>query len=220
MLNLRNVGFLGALTEPKPDIYQVGIRTTSTSTSITLPSNLQQGDIVIVASVSDNASQTSPSGWTSIYSSTLNSTQSKAMYKIMGSTPDTSLSGLASSSAHIAVAFRNVNATTPIDNTVAIGGSSTNSRVVIPTNTTITPNTRMIAIGFVDDDSADRFNEPQGDGGGWEAGGFAANTATVMLVSKIIREPRTVTPGEFIYYIADVENTDFWNAISFSLRQK
>jgi hypothetical protein len=89
-----------------PQISYIG-QTQSTTTSITLPTGLQENDLVIIASASDGTTQTLPVGYTNGQSGN-QQVRFRWSYKFMGATPDTTATGLSPNSVHIAFAFRGV----------------------------------------------------------------------------------------------------------------
>jgi hypothetical protein len=90
-----------------PQISYIG-QTQSTTTSITLPTGLQENDLVVIASASDATAQTLPLGYTNGQNGNV-AVQYRWSYKFMGATPDTTATGLSPTSVHIAFAFRGVN---------------------------------------------------------------------------------------------------------------
>jgi hypothetical protein len=100
--------------------------------TITLPAGLQQGDVVYV-NARDVGAPTS-GGWTTIASE---STWWKVVRKVMGATPDTSISfaagGATAGSAGVASAFRGVDTTTPED-VSAVVVTSDNASSATPAN--------------------------------------------------------------------------------------
>jgi len=89
-----------------PQISYIG-QTQSTTTSITLPTGLQENDLVVIASASDATAQTLPVGYTNGQNGN-QGVQYRWSYKFMGVTPDTTATGLSPTSVHIAFAFRGV----------------------------------------------------------------------------------------------------------------
>jgi len=89
-----------------PQISYIG-QTQSTTTSITLPTGLQENDLVVIASASDVTAQTLPIGYTNGQNGN-QGVQYRWSYKFMGVTPDTTATGLSPTSVHIAFAFRGV----------------------------------------------------------------------------------------------------------------
>jgi len=89
-----------------PQISYIG-QTQSTTTSITLPTGLQENDLVVIASASDATAQTLPIGYTNGQNGN-QGVEYRWSYKFMGSTPDTTATGLSPTSVHIAFVFRGV----------------------------------------------------------------------------------------------------------------
>jgi len=89
-----------------PQISYIG-QTQSTTTSITLPTGLQENDLVIIASASDGTAQTLPQGYTNGQNGN-DAVEYRWSYKFMGATPDTTATGLSPTSVHIAFVFRGV----------------------------------------------------------------------------------------------------------------
>jgi hypothetical protein len=89
-----------------PQIQYIG-QTQSTGTTITLPTGLQENDLVIIASASDGTAQNIPTGYINGQNGN-QGVQYRWSYKYMGSVPDTTATGLSPTSVHIAFAFRNV----------------------------------------------------------------------------------------------------------------
>jgi hypothetical protein len=104
--------------------------------SITLPGTLVANDIVIAFCATSAGTVATPSGWTEIHSDgSINATndQGGAYYKIMPSTPDTSVSfwdsgsGTSEAGAGLAFAFRGVDTGNPVDTSAEYEGTDTNS---------------------------------------------------------------------------------------------
>jgi hypothetical protein len=111
---------------------------------------LQQGDLVIVAtgftSTSNLNAGVTSSGWTEVcdlYSDDSRDSNLAVCYKVMGSTPDTSVTCIAStaggnSSCSVVQAFRGVDTTTPLDATTT---TATGINTGVPNSPSITPTT-------------------------------------------------------------------------------
>ena len=138
-----------------------GVSANGTNATINLtPIGLQQGDIIVVIqSIGENYSDllTAPSGFTklsSAFNSDTYAINSTISYKIMGVTPDSSItllgldnwySGSQSANAGIAYCFRGVDKTTPIDvTTVSAGGSNTGTPTP-PGITTVTDGAMILS---------------------------------------------------------------------------
>lgn len=126
----------------------------STGTTITLPTGLQQNDIVIIASMSDDVAQNLPNtSWINIQNGNTNSVQYRWSYKRMGATPDTTATNLSSSSVAIAFAFRGVATTGQFDVTTPAIATNTIGMPDPPSITTVTNNAMVVVVGFLDDDA-------------------------------------------------------------------
>jgi hypothetical protein len=121
--------------------------------SLSVPANLQTGDMLIILTASDSSLPAIPAGYTSMYLGG-SSIRYMAAYKFMGATVDTQISGLTNNTTttHMAFAFRGVSQTSP----VALGNVNTTTTTPTPGSVTITNapnnNARIISLGFLDDD--------------------------------------------------------------------
>jgi hypothetical protein len=123
----------------------------STSGTLTLPSSLQEGDIVIVGVGSDSSTPALPSGWINISAQTSANQQQRTFYKVMGSVPDTSvaITGISTASTGFAVAVRGGDAPA-ISFLVSTG---TTGMPNPPNLTGVAANSIVFAMGFLDDDN-------------------------------------------------------------------
>ncbi len=139
------------------------------ASTLSLPGEIQTNDIILVASVSDNGTLATPSGYTSISSSTTGGPSYQLSYKRVGVTMDTQVSGLSSNItdssgvknevAHVALVFRGVVSTgTPFVTNSATGTTNPNP----PSITTNTINFTSVAFGFLDDKSITTITPPTG----------------------------------------------------------
>jgi hypothetical protein len=146
-------------------IEQVGSVTYAVdSSTITLPTGLQEGDLVIICSSSDDELQNLPTGYTNGQNGS-NEVRYRWSYKFMGITPDSTASGLTlTESVHMAFSFRNVNQTISFDApTPAVNIISNIGMPNPPSITTRTPGAAVIGIGFLDDDAvASSVTAPSG----------------------------------------------------------
>ena len=144
-LKFRKIEFVGAT-------YGLG-----NSSSFNLPSGLQENDIVIVASYSDDFTVGLPTGYTAGQSGRPWSTGYRWAWKRMGSTPDTQVSGVTGNSStlygHIAMVFRNVNKTTTLDVSSPTVTDSDTGMPNCPSITTSNNNAMIVIIGYLDDDA-------------------------------------------------------------------
>lgn len=184
------------------------------SGTLTLPSGLQQGDVVIVGIGSDGSLANTPSGWTSINGTTQGTEYARTIYKVMGATPDTSvsISGISISSAAIAIAVRGVNATTILDVTPTVS-SNISGMPDCPSITTVNSNTLGIIIGYLDDDNvSSSVTAPIG----YENLTVIESTTagqTVMLATKNLTTLGTESPSAF-----GGTGTDDWVGVTIALR--
>lgn len=121
---------------------------TTTGTTITLPTGLLQNDIVVICGMSPSTAQNLPTGYTNGQNGSSNSTRYRWSYKRMGATPDTTASGLSSNSVTIAVVFRGVNTTTILDVTPPTRATSDRDFANPPSITTTTNNSMVVAVAF------------------------------------------------------------------------
>ncbi len=125
----------------------------STTGTLTLPTGLQQNDLVIVASYRDDTTVALATGYTNGQQGLSNSVNYRWAYKFMPATPDTTITGLDSTNViHIAMVFRGVNTTTPLDVTVPAVATNTAGMPNPPSITPVTNNSMIVAIGYLDDD--------------------------------------------------------------------
>ena len=110
----------------------------------------------------------------------------------------------------IAIAFRNVNTTTPLD--VTTTKNSSGSRPNPPAITTSTDDTMIVAFGFIDDQSGvDTLTAPSG----YTQAAYNYNSsynASVMAIYKALPSAGTDDPGQF------GGDTDSVTAMTFALR--
>jgi hypothetical protein len=191
-------------------ITLVGTPTTSATTSISLPTGLQQNDLVVICSVADSTTQSLPTGYTNGQNGASNSTNYRWSYKFMGVTPDTTATNLASSSAHIAFAFRGVDTTTPLDVTSPAIATATSGMPNSPSITTTTDTAMIVAAGFLDDDAvAASVTAPST----YTLINAAQNGATVMAAYKLKSPAGADDPAVF-----GGSGTDSWVGATFALR--
>jgi hypothetical protein len=140
---------LGSTVQFPKRILYAG-NTSSTTTSINMPSGLQGGDIVIVATYLSGSTPATPTGYTLGQSGFTNSVGYMWAYKRMGGVPDTTAGGL-SAGVSVAAVFRYVNVTTPIDS-IATAISGTSGMPDCPEITTVKDRSTIVALGFLDND--------------------------------------------------------------------
>jgi hypothetical protein len=125
----------------------------STTGTLTLPAGLQQNDLVIVASYRDDATAALATGYTNGQTGTSNSVNYRWAYKFMPATPDTTITGLSTTGIiSIALVFRGVNTTTPLDVAAPTVATNTAGMPDSPSITPVTNNSMIVALGYLDDD--------------------------------------------------------------------
>jgi hypothetical protein len=202
----------------------IGATSSENSTSITLPSGLAQNDIVIVASMFDaftGSAPNLPTGYTagsdsiteSLFFATWFATW-RWSYKKMGVTPDTTASGLTAQAdcAHIALAFRDVDGTTPLDVSPPTSSIGSSGMPVCPAITMANTGVSVI-IGFLDDDLASDTTAPTGYSLAINKTFGVANTGgTIMAAYKQV-SAGTETPTIF-----GGTGSDSWSGVTIGLR--
>lgn len=188
--------------------------TSSTGTSITLPSGLQQNDVVFIASASDGTTQNLPTGYTNGQNGVAIDTFYRWSYKVMGATPDTTASGLSSTSVHIAFAFRGVNTTNIFDQTTPSVASGTGGMPNPPAIITQRIYSNVVCIGFLDDDIVASATPPAN----YEpiivaTYGSSGNGATIMAAYTVAAVAGSYNPGTF-----NGSGNDEWAAATFAIR--
>jgi hypothetical protein len=128
-----------------------GFITAAGTSSIDLPSGLRPGDLVIVASSADGDFPNYASGYTA--------GQRRGgdigiqwCYKIMPNPVDTTATGLSSGNdfAHLAIAFRRVSPTSPLDVASPSLAEASSGSPNSPSITTVTPGSMIVSIGSID----------------------------------------------------------------------
>jgi hypothetical protein len=123
--------------------------TTSQLSSITLPTGLQQNDVVIICTMSPTTTVTLPNtGWTNGQNGSSNDVRYRWSYKRMGATPDTTATNLSGTSITIAFAFRGVNTSVILDVTPPARATDDRDEANPPSITTTTNNSMVVAVAF------------------------------------------------------------------------
>jgi len=123
--------------------------------SLTLPAGIVESDIVVVVGgYLGGTSPATPTDYTSLKTQTATSIGARMSRKIMGPTPDTTVSGLdATDTIHIAAIFRNVDTTTPMDATTLSNSGNFN-----PANpgsiTTVSDGSLIVIAAMINHDAA------------------------------------------------------------------
>ena len=109
--------------------------TTSTASTITIPSTASSGDIAILFDTSTTTTDTIPSGWTSISGVTTTGIRQNVSYKILSATdPNTSVTGMAGTTRKVMVVYRGNTLITNVLPSVIASQATT----ATPTNQTLT----------------------------------------------------------------------------------
>jgi hypothetical protein len=194
----------------------VGTATSSTNSStINLPSGLQEDDIVFIASFSDGSSVNLPTGYTNGQTGTTNTVGYRWSYKIMGATPDSTAAGLTSRSdtVHIAFALRGVSSVI-FDATTPSITTNTSGMPNPPSITTVTTFAKVIKLGFLDDDIVTNVGAPTGfDMIISATAGSAGAGGTIMAAFKTQDSPGSTGTGAF-----SGAGTDSWVGATFAIR--
>lgn len=109
---------------------------------------LLQNDVVVVCVGMNTAagSLVVPSGWTALATGTYSGLNYALYYKSMGSTPDATVTvkPVTTTGAALAMAYRGVNQTTPIDATTTVATNTLNP----PSITTVTAKAMVVAVAL------------------------------------------------------------------------
>ena len=207
--------------------------------TITLPTCLEN-DIVIVG-VShpvtfDTIVSMTTSGYTTvadIYGSDTEDTNLGVFYKVMGSTPDTTAvwAGCAQSTcgeAAIAMVFRNIDTTNPMDVAATTATGASSGRPVTPTIDPVTPGGMAVLVGSTGQDTIDTaYVYPGGfmgraiaNSGDTDRGGVGMCYARVALVGDPVPsttwyEAKNVGTGSALPFADPIQS---WAAVSMVLR--
>lgn len=208
----KGIWTLGSTTQFPKRIQYIG-NTSSVTTSINLPANLQNGDLVVVATYLSGSTPATPTGYTLGQSSFTNSVGYMWSHKRMTSTPDTTASGL-SAGVSIAIVFRYVNATTAIDST-ASAITNTSGMPDCPQITTVKDRATIIAIGFLDNDivaSSVYFPSKYTLIGSYQ---YGASGTGGTIMAAYYNQPTAGTDNPDVF---SGTGTDSWVGTTFALR--
>lgn len=187
----------------------------SSSATLTLPASLEN-DVMVVAIGCDGSLANVPSGWTSVGSTTggSGSAFTRAIYKVMGATPDTTvgLTGLSTAASAVAMAIRGCNTSTPMDAT-ATTATGTSGMPDPASITTVTNAALVLAIGFLDDDNVASSVTLPTSYGVLKAEQASTAGSTTMVASRLIQSAGAENPGAF-----GGTGTDDWGAITAAIR--
>lgn len=195
------------------------------SQTVTLTGSIQEGDVTIIALSGDtdivpNGEGIDTSeGYTDLYlpGAGVTNPGAQAAYKVMGATPDTSVSVNRDGSLRYPLiwqVWRGADPDNPIDNSVdsATGASGLPNP---PSHTTLTAGALRVVIGFLDDDASEGLlTAPTGYSNLLDKDpADSPNDSTVMIASKTAATAGAEDPAAFTG-----TGNDEWSAIHFALR--
>jgi hypothetical protein len=155
-VSIQALGFIAPVTTVTPSYVGSASANGSSSLSLTGISGLAEGDVV-VACLSDDSNTVSvtSSGWTTIASGNTNSVQHVFAYKVMGATPDTSITVSNTIDALTATAFRDVEY-----ESISAVLSDAGSTVDVPPSATVTQDGSIVLILACLDDDGSTISSP------------------------------------------------------------
>lgn len=187
-----------------------------------LPSGLQQNDIVIFAGASDSSMNSdgvaTGQGWSDIYRDTNTSPGFQVCYKVMGETPDSTVTlnqNGTSRQAFVIQAWRGVDTSNVLDVAAVTLATDTSGDPDSPEITPATVGALIFAVGGVDDDDGTVSTWPSGYSNGVESNTGQSSTsagATIALCSKQWSSGAD-NPAAFA-----ISSDDAWRAGTFALR--
>jgi len=126
----------GAETPPYPSIVSVRTTATSTATTITVPSTVKQGDLLVLADTSTTVTDTTPSGWTQASGTTTTGIRTNISYKIATDADvGASVTGMAGTTRKVMVVYQGNHPFTSVRLSPTINAQSTTAA---PSNQTVT----------------------------------------------------------------------------------
>lgn len=143
-----------SVAAPPSGITVVGYVTTTNATTLSLTGiGLQANDVVILFGAEDDSTVTVPSGYTG--ASVSGGLRAMYAYKVMGSTPDTSITGLnpgGTKSGYIAIGLRGVDTANVYNGTPANANSGASDGNPNPPSVTTSSAGMILIFGGLDDD--------------------------------------------------------------------
>lgn len=190
----------------------VGTFASDNTSSESLPAAIAEGDIVLVVCHQDNSAKTVTStGYTTIYSSG-GSENGRYYYKVMGASPDGTITFNQTDGIAIGQVWRGVNTSTPLDVTSTTATGVTG----MPNPPSITPTTDgclIVIMGALDDDSVESsVTAPSGFENilKQQDNSFVG---TVMMATYLQSSAGAIDPDAF-----GGTGTDDWSAVTVALR--
>lgn len=190
----------------------------ATSATVTFPVSpaLQQGDLVIV-SISSDTTPSIPAGWTSLHTISSGTIRTATISKVMGASPDTSVTftGVSVNTVAVATAYRNAS----IESVVFASDTSTNGLPNPPAISTNFELPTVLLIAFIDDIGG-TLTPPAGYTSGVSVLGTAASPKAGNIaygsIAAIPSQTATATIDPAAY--THSSSTDNWSALTISLR--
>jgi hypothetical protein len=208
------------------------IQQQTTTTDVTLPASLAEGDVLVfmVAADFDLIDSTpngpvdfnvSPDGWFHLHASEYASTDGYIYGLVCGSSPPTTVrvrgSGNASNDApYVCQAWRGVDARLFDARSAAAYTTGTSANPDPPSVTTVTDGALVIAFAMMDDDDTTVSVWPTGYTNQIEKGtgnGGTNNQATIAMCSKIVTTAGSENPSAYTF-----NSSDQWSACSIALQ--
>jgi hypothetical protein len=177
-------------------ITVVGSSSVGSSSSVTLnlPSGLQQDDLVLLFIGADVATPTLPSGWTNVDTYISGTEHARFAYKIMGATPDTSVTASATgANAAGCVALRGFD----INQFSVVSATGSTGMPNPPNQSTVYPGGLCFAVGFLDDDNVESSVTPPAGFETVYARQSTSNGQTIMLASRVTLGSGAINPNVF-----------------------
>lgn len=199
------------------NIFLVGTTYSANSTSITLPSGMQPGDVVVITSYSDFESGPSvPTGYTEGQRGSANDVGYMWCYKVMPNPVNTTATGLSQQSylGHIAMAFRNVDTSNVLD--VASPTRATGSGLPNPPAITTSNRACILGIGYLENRILNDIGAPSGYEMAGSGNAGVTGTGATGMVCYVVGDAGTYNPGAF----TSADSGSGWVATTCALRQK
>lgn len=178
---------------------------------------LQQNDVVVVVSTSDTATALDHSGYTSLFVNTGANPTIRVSYKVQTATPDTSITITATGPngiATVAMAFRGVDTSTPIDQTTT-SANGASGQPNAPSITTVTDGAMVIAIGALDDDQITTCTIS----GAYSTPVFRAAAGAFTAASAMMSYALKASAGAEDPPVFSTDGDDEWRAVTVALRR-
>lgn len=183
---------------------------TGTGTSLSVPSGLQLGDVLLVVSVNTNATCLLATGFTNGQAANTNAVGYRWAYKVVTGSVDTTVAGLTSAANHWITYFRGVSTSPVLDVAAPTRGTATSGSPNSPSITPVTSNALVLSIAYrtVSDSTCTAptgFSDTQ----------FTAFASrTINFASKTVNPVAATDPSAWTVGIT----TGAWIAVTIALR--